>query len=180
MKIEIQRIKNGDCRMVDQMIDFYYPQIYKFVYRTLCGKEQAKDITQEVFIHFLDHLDRYPDDLAIRPYLFQIAINLCRDYFRAQKRREQESELYDQFVDDQDTPHESSMKKERGERIKAALAHLPFEQRTAILLRYYHQLKFKEIAELVEVSESTIKSRISLGMEKLKKELQEDASWMIG
>lgn len=180
MKSEVQRMKNGDCVMVDQMIDTYYPQIYQFVYRTLCGKEQAKDITQEVFIHFLDHLDRYPDDLAIRPYLFQIAMNLCRDYFRQKKRRSIEKELQDAYVDEQDTPHESSMKKERGERVKQALDHLPLPQRTAILLRYYHQLKFKEIADILEVSESTIKSRISMGMEKLKKELEEDASWMIG
>lgn len=180
MRTDIQRMKNGDCQVMDALIDEYYPQIYGFVYRTLCGDESAKDITQEVFMRFLAHLDRYPDDLDIRPYLFQIALNGCRDHFRKQKRRAVEKELVDTIKDEGCSPHEESIKSERRERIKKALDTLPFEQRTAVLLRYYHQLKFKEIAQILEISESTIKSRIHLGMEKLQRELKEDASWMIG
>lgn len=180
MRTYIQSMKNGDTRVMDDVIDIYYPQIYQFVYRTMCGNDSAKDITQEVFIRFLGHLDRYPDDLELRPYLFQIAMNCCRDQFRKQKRMAVEGELLDTFRDEAPSPHEISMKKQRAECIKQALDSLPFEQKTALILRYYHQLKFKEIAKILKVSESTIKSRITLGMDKLQKLLKEDASWMIG
>lgn len=180
MHTYIQSMKNGDIAVMDEVIDMYYPQIYQFVYRTLCGDESAKDITQEVFMRFLDHLDRYPDDLELKAYLFQMAMNGCRDHFRKKKRRSVEAQLLDTIQDKAPSPHEQSVKSIRKERIKQALDTLPFEQRTALLLRYYHQLKFKEIAQILEVSESTIKSRIHLAMEKLQRELKEDASWMIG
>lgn len=180
MQTYIQGMKNGDQAVMDEVIDLYYPQIYQFVYRTMGGDEVTKDITQEVFIRFLAHLDHYPDDLALKPYLFQIAFNRCKDQFRKRKRMAIESELVDVIKDERANPPEQQIKQQRGERVKQAIDHLPFDQRTAVLLRYYHQLKFKEIASMLDVSESTIKSRITLAMTKLRKELEEDASWMIG
>lgn len=174
----LKQIKNGDCQAMDSCIDFYYPQLYRFVYRTLCGHEQSKDITQEVFIRFLYRIDVLDDHVAVQPYLYRIAVNLCNDYFRKRKRMAKEMEMSDNLIDVQATPDEVQSEMEKGKRMKEELNKLPFEQRTAIILRYYHQLKFKEIASILEISESTIKSRIQLGLEKLKRGLKEDASWM--
>lgn len=173
----IIKMKNGDTSAMDRFLSMHYPEIYRFVYRTCHGDEQSKDITQEVFIRFLSHLETYEDRKPVKHYLLRIAMNLCRDYFRKCKAHPNEELQDERWADPQKQPHIQIREQSEQEIIQACLASLSDDQRIAIILRYYHELKFKEIAILMDTSESTIKSRVSLGLKKVKKQMEEEYQW---
>lgn len=165
----ITKIKKGDPCALDSMIREYYPQIYAFTYRKLCGDDVAKDITQEVFVRFIQQLPMYRNEGKTLHYLYRIASNLCHDYFRDRKRKwsedldEKQNELYEQ-----QPLHETILEKMQHEELMLYIQSLSEVQQDVILLKYFHQLTFKEISECCDTPISTIKTRHHAALKKLQ------------
>jgi len=163
----IQRIKAGDADAMDQLIQKYYGTVYAYCYRRLGNRDDAQDITQETFLHFCRNFDSYTQMGKVKNYLYTIAHNLYISMMRRntpvhweETEKGASSNDVDQF--------------EVADFIKTALTELPDEQRNVILLRFYHDLKLKDIAQITGSGLSVTKYRLSQGVKAIKKLLKED------
>ena len=144
----------------------HYEEIYKYCYRHLGRKEPAEDITQEVFLKFMVHSGEYREKGKMRNYLYVIARNAIRD-FRKKKT-----------LEDRYSVPELGQSDETGqmiERIHIAdcLASLSHADRELIILRYYQELKFKDIAAILEMPVSTVRYQMKQAEQRLKERLEE-------
>lgn len=161
----VQQAKYGDKEALSQIVKQYYNDIYLFIYRRLGDSYSAEDITQEVFLKFTQSLQMYREKDKLKSYLLSIAVNCSNDFYRKAKR---EVLTEDVECNSGITDVDSDMR----ECVKTALMQLPDEQRSVVILRYYHDLKIKEISKIVNCSQSTVKSRLYRGEIKLKEILK--------
>jgi RNA polymerase sigma-70 factor (ECF subfamily) len=174
----VARTLNGDVGAFNDLVARWETALYHFVVRYLGDTEEARDICQEAFLKAYTNLDRFRGQAKFSSWLFQIALNQCRTQFRRKKSRPTVSLDEDDEMShlrlvpaDAESPDASAIKSQHATELQVALAALPEDQRTAIILKEYHGLKFREIAEVLETPESTIKSRLYHGLESLAKSL---------
>ena len=162
------KIKNGDEKTLEKIIYDTYPKIYSYILRRLRNVTIALDLTQETYLKFMKQMYQLPSDTKVENYLYRIAYHLCIDYYRIYKREEEVMEVPSK----EKLPMEVILQKEKENKIKKALDCLSEEQRNVVILRYYQELKIKEIACILNEKENTIKTRLRLGTKKLKQILE--------
>lgn len=163
----ILQIKNGNEEAVEEIITEMYPQVYAFLYRKMNHSDKAKDITQEVFIRFVENIDSYHEEDKLRNYLFRIGINLANNYYKSLKYLD-DQELDEFQLASNKNPHSIAMEKASRDLMMNYIGQLNRISREIIILRYYHELKFKDIADILKISESTAKSRHRQALMKLE------------
>ncbi|MEI5908331.1 RNA polymerase sigma factor [Bacillus spongiae] len=170
----IDEILGGSQAAMEVLTRKYYKPIYAFVYRKVGNKEMAYDLTQEIFIKVIQKIQAYSSKGTFKSWLYSIAVNHCRDYWRSADYRNstQQSELIENIECEQKNVSYIFEKKETRKQVTAAINLLPDYQREALILKYYHHMKIKEIAEVTETSVSTVKSRLKQGLNKLAKQLE--------
>ena len=152
----------------DTLVHKYYRSIYQFCYRRLNGdKESAADITQDVFLKLLENIHSVRMLGKFRNYLLTIAVNTCNNYFKKAKPEYVDMTSVD-FTDESDTLIETVIQEETQIEIQRAIDHLPDHQKEVIILRFYHELKIREIAAVTKTSIPTVKSRLHQGLKKLQ------------
>lgn len=167
----IRDLKNGDMKQIEYIVSIYYGEIYRYLCRKLGNETEAQDVTQEVFVKFFANLHTYQERGKLRNYLFKLATNASNDVFRKSRPTLSFDEA-DTLQDAQMTPSEVVEKREEKERVKEALQVLPASQREVIILRFYHELPFWDIARITDSNLSTVKTRYRRGMETLKRILE--------
>ena len=167
----IEEIKNGSQAAMEVLVKKHYRNIFAYVYRKLGDYHLAYDITQEVFIKMIKSIHDFTPHGQFKHWLLTIAVNQCRDYCRSSKFKQKsvEGELTDTLRDEKEDVWDLLSKKIESERVKEAIGQLPDYQREPIILRFYHDLKIKEIATITNSKEATVKSRLKQGIQKLKK-----------
>lgn len=155
----VKKIQAGDQHALDELISKLYPQIYSYVYVRMKGNECSKDITQEVFLNFIKNIDRFEFIGKTKHYLLRMAVNGCHNWYRTHPIQEDDDKLKNMSVE--------PLYPQRD--LKSLLTTLPMQQQEVLILRYYEELKIKEIADILGISENTVKTRIRLGLEKLRK-----------
>lgn len=135
----ILQIKNGNQKALEMLIQEMYPQVYAFLYRKMNENDKAKDITQEVFIRFVENIDAYHEEEKLRNYLFRIGINLVNNYYRSLKYLD-DQQLDENRMVDQTNPHDIVMKKTSQDIMMAYISKLNTISREIIILRYYHEV----------------------------------------
>lgn len=172
-KYYIKRIRKGDYEALNQFIEILYPQIYQFVYRKI-QNETAKDITQEVFIRFFKVLPTYKSKGKVLNYLYRIASHLCLNYW---KRTKNYCPLQDELIECKEDINHIINKNIDQEQLLDALKHLKPEMQDVIILKYFEQYTFKEIAETYHLNISTVKTRHYQALIKLKKILERNKNY---
>ncbi|MBI1842379.1 MAG: sigma-70 family RNA polymerase sigma factor [Verrucomicrobia bacterium] len=153
--------------------------IHRLCFRMTGDWFRAQDLTQEVFLRLFAKRDQYRPTARFSTYLWQIALNLCRDDLRRDRRRREES--LDR--DDEDSaegceplcadasPDSAAAENEDARRVRSALMSLSPAHREVLVLRHYEDLKFREVAEVLGIPEGTVKSRSAEAMDRLAKAL---------
>jgi len=177
------RVKKGDTAAFTELVEKYKQPVMNLVYRTIHDATEAEDLAQNVFVQVFKSASRYKHTAKFSTWLFTIARNLCLNEIRRRSRHpaesldaphpEQEEQSLHQ-VEDKKTflPPENLLQGELAEKIEEALADLPENQRTAILLCRQEELSYEEIAEVLDCSVSATKSLIHRGRESLKERLK--------
>jgi RNA polymerase sigma-70 factor, ECF subfamily len=168
----------GDANSFNELIKRWERPIYALAYRQIGREEDARDVCQETFLRAYRALNGFRGQAKFSSWLYRIALNLCRDWLRRERRTpivavSEDVDLIElasklepsESVEDRVARHDLSRAVER------AMAVLPEEQRTAILLKEYHGLTFQEIADLVGCPLSTAKTRLYQGLAVLRREL---------
>jgi RNA polymerase sigma-70 factor (ECF subfamily) len=174
----VARSVGGDAESFNQLIKRWERPIYALAYRTIGREEDARDVCQETFLRAFRGLAGFKGQAKFSSWLYRIAVNLCRDWLRRERRAPVvatpdgvdlvelagEGEHADR-ADDQVARHDLSRA------VARAMRALPEEQRAAIVLKEYHGLTFQEIADLVGCPLSTVKTRLYQGLTVLRQEL---------
>lgn len=170
----INKIKMGDPDAWDILVHKYYDSVYFYCVRRCYGDcDIASDLTQDIFLKLVESLPRYRFIGKFQNYLYTMAVNTCNNYLK--KRHIEQIELTDNFTTDSDTSLiDEILHDERKETVQKALDLLPEIQREVVILRYYHDLKVKDIATITGVGVSTVQSRIYQGLRKLEKVLERE------
>lgn len=171
----IQQIKSGNEEALEILIQEMYPQVYAFLYRKMNQSDKAKDITQEVFLKFVENIDYYEEENKLRNYLFRIGINLVNNYYKSLKYID-DREVDENMMVDENDPHRQVMVKTSRDEMMIYLSQLHDISREIIIMRYYHEMKFKDIAQILNIPESTAKSRHKQAIIKLK-EFMKGEQW---
>ena len=163
----------------NQLVVRWERPIYALAYRTIGREEDARDVCQETFLRAFRALKGFKGQAKFSSWLYRIALNLCRDWIRRERRQPiaQAPEGVDliELASAEAAPGESVedllARKEISQVVARAMAGLPEEQRTAIVLKEYHGLTFQEIADMLDCPLSTVKTRLYQGLSVLRRQL---------
>ena len=173
----IKELLKGNESAMEILVKRYYDLVHSFIYRNTSDYNIAYDITQDVFIKMMKNIDKYQiENGKFKSWLLKIAVNTTKDYFRSKtyKQRTQSYDIANQEIEDKTNVVDILSKKEEAIKIKEAIENLPKLQREAVILKYYNDLKIKEISYITGENENTIKSRLFNGVKNLKRLLGGD------
>ena len=154
---------------VEELVTEHYAELYRFALFRLGDNDDAEDAVQELFLKMsvsCVDLDRIANR---RSYLMRCMFNACIDRL---KRRRAFAPLTEEMADDTPHPIADEERSRETERIRQFLSELPDEQAEVITMRIYDGLHFTEIAEILDIPATTVKSRFAYGIEKLRHRFQ--------
>lgn len=169
-------IQRGNQNDLIALVERHHSPLLGFLYRMTQGdRALAEDMAQEAFLRVLRSIRQYRYPRPFKPWLYQIAVNLARDHFkRAETRYAQVEPDNTQSGDDwTDNPETVFLIDTQAQQIVRALHCLPAHQREAVVLRYYQELSLAEIAAALDIPVGTVKSRLSLGLNRMRQMLLE-------
>src|SRR5438477_6733316 len=177
----VARSIRGDPESFNELILRWERPIYALAYRTIGREEEARDVCQETFLRAFRALPAFRGQAKFSSWLYRIALNLCRDWMRRERRTPVVQPPEDVDILDLAAAAEPSesiedlvARKDLTRAVERVMATLPDEQRTAIILKEYHGLTFQEIADLVGCPLSTVKTRLYQGLTVLRRELSKN------
>ena len=177
----VARSMGGDVDSFNQLILRWERPIYALAYRVIGREEDARDVCQETFLRAFRALPGFKGQAKFSSWLYRIALNLCRDWMRRQRRTPvvQIPEGVDpvELASERGPTESIETLVERNELsavVAEAMALLPEEQRTAIILKEYHGMTFQEIADLQGCPLSTVKTRLYQGLSVLRRHLEKN------
>lgn len=149
-----------------EIVYSFQDAVYNLCYRMLGERTEAEDASQEAFIRAYNNLDRYDVNRSFKTWLLSIASNHCID--RLRKRRLKYLSLDEplpghmqlSLTSDQNTPEQEAVSNERSAQIQALLDELSADDRAGIILKYWYDYSYAEIAEALDTTESAVKSRL--------------------
>jgi RNA polymerase sigma-70 factor (ECF subfamily) len=174
----VARSIRGDPESFNELILRWERPIYALAYRTIGREEDARDVCQETFLRAFRALPAFRGQAKFSSWLYRIALNLCRDWIRRERRTpivEAPADVDMIELAEAVAPAESIedliARKDLVRAVERVMARLPEEQRTAIVLKEYHGLTFQEIADLVGCPLSTVKTRLYQGLTVVRREM---------
>lgn len=183
----VAELKAGSEEAYAWLIAQYHQPIYSLVYRVLNDPADAADTTQEVFLKVFRGIRRFHGESSLKTWIYRIAVheasNQRRWWFRHKaKETSMEPEvsdtaeysapgLKDTLVDDGASPFESLMQEEFRAQVEGQLRDVPEPYRTTVILRDIEELSYEEIAEVMQTSLGTVKSRLMRGRDALRRRL---------
>lgn len=176
----IKRVQQGDRSAFDLLVIKYQHKILKLIMRYVRDPSEAMDVAQEAFLKAYRAAPSFRGDSAFYTWLYRIAINTAKNYLVAAGRRPshfdldlQDPEQFEAFskLRELDTPEGLALSEEIREAVNGAIADLPDDLRTAILLREMEGMSYEEIAQTMECPVGTVRSRIFRAREAIDKRI---------
>ena len=182
----LDRLRRGDAMAYEQLVGEQSSDVYALLFRLTSDPEEARDLTQETFLRAFQSIDRFRGDASLKTWIYRIAINQARNRWRWWRRRRRDAtvSLYattDQFEkplaatlpsDNSPSPEQQTLARERETQIREALCGLRQSYRVAVILRDVEGFSYEEIAQTLQISIGTVKSRISRGRLELRRQLE--------
>jgi RNA polymerase sigma-70 factor, ECF subfamily len=170
----------------EELFERYQSMIFNLAYQILGDREEALDVAQEVFLAIYRKMDTFRGESSLKTWIYRIAVRRAANRFRWWNRlrrrgtvsleehlsKNPERELTWDLTSKAQSPEEALLLQEEREGVKQMLNALPLQQRIAVIMRDIEGLSYEEIAESLNVSLGTIKSRIARGREILKHHLR--------
>jgi RNA polymerase sigma-70 factor, ECF subfamily len=172
----VAAFQGGDVAAFDTLVHRWERKIQGAIYRILRSDDEARDLCQETFLKAFRGLGNFRGQAQFSSWLYQIALNLCRDRMRRRKTRTWVSldEMGEAAaVDRGASALELVENRDLSRRVATAISALPEEQREAIILKEYEGRTFPEIAEILDVPVSTVKTRLYRGLDQLRRRLEQ-------
>ncbi len=190
----IERLKKKDSEAWNMMIDRYSKKIYNFVLNFAGSRDDASDITQDIFLKVYNNIDKFKEDRSFVSWLLTLSKNYCIDYWRKYKNTRYKVELNDNIhsqledtpgsgfgtVTPRQTPEENTMRNDEITYLRSKLLLLPPDLRMLIIMRDIQDYSYQEISQHFKIPLGTTKSRINRARAKLAKILVEEKEKFTG
>jgi RNA polymerase sigma-70 factor, ECF subfamily len=178
----VQRCIEGDEPACAELVALHQRMVVQLAVNLLGDREEALDLSQEVFLRVFRTIHRFRGQSSLRTWIYRIAVNQARNRHRFWRRRHRDDQIsldlhvaaHGEFPGRGElTPDRLLAQKELAGRLERALDALPFDQRTAIVLRELDGLSYEEIAFSLGIAVGTVKSRLTRARQTLRSELRE-------
>jgi len=179
----VQRCAAGDESACAELVAEHQRMVVQLAINLLGDREEALDLSQEVFLRVFRTIQRFRGLSSLRTWIYRIVVNQARNRHRFWRRRHRADQVSldqhlaahgDWLSDGNATPDRVLARKELADRLQHALERLPFDQKTAIVLREIDGLSYDEIAYSLGVPVGTVKSRLTRARQALRLDLRED------
>jgi RNA polymerase sigma factor (sigma-70 family) len=180
----IARAREGDKSAQGKLVQLWYKRIYNFSYKFFFDHDLAMEVAQKTFISMHRNIDGLQETSRFKSWLYTIAVNYCREELRKRKAtrsvslhdlrpgESEESYRWEASSSRRENPDKQLRHSELSDLLQQCLMELSDEQREVVIMKEYEGLKFREIAEALNISENTVKSRMYYGLDGLKKILE--------
>lgn len=175
----VEAFQRGDYSAFDRLLERWQRKIHGAIHRIMGSEDETRDLSQETFLRAYRALGSFKKEARFSSWLYQIALNQCRDRMRRRKLRAAVS--LEELFESGDSPLacapgpsalELLERRELSRTVAAAVQALPEEQREVVVLKEYQGLTFLEIAETLGVPPSTVKTRLYRGLGQLRQQLE--------
>jgi RNA polymerase sigma-70 factor (ECF subfamily) len=188
LEIELGEIAQDRETAFNELFQRFNGMVYNLAFRILGDREEALDVSQEVFLSIHRKIGRFRGDSSLKTWIYRIAVNRasnrCRWWNRIRRRGTVSLDqhlaggegraLRDMVASPGQSPEQALLASERRETIRRTLLGLPVHQRVAVIMRDIDGLSYEEIASALQISLGTVKSRIARGREELKRRINGD------
>ena len=178
----VQRCAAGEDQVCTELVDAHQHMVYQLALHLMGDHDEALDLSQEVFLRVFRTIHSFRGQSALRTWIYRIVINQARNRQRWWRRRHRAEQVsldehtrnHGEFParSEVSSPDQMLDQKETADRLWRAVDQLPFEQKSAIVLREIHGLSYEELAFSVGVVVGTVKSRLARARETLREELR--------
>lgn len=172
--------RKGDSRAFAELVNLYADKLYQLAFRLTGNRQEAEDVVQETFLRVYKHLDRYDEKLKFSTWIYRIASNLCIDRLRkrrnvysldAQSAEHEDLDGYSMLPGDERTPESEVLLSETQEMVHRAIESLPLKYKSVVVLRYLQDLSLQEIAEVLDMPVTTVKTRVHRAREYMRRKI---------
>jgi RNA polymerase sigma-70 factor, ECF subfamily len=172
-EILIGRIAGGDRLAMQALYARHHVKVFRFVLRLVRNEASAQDLISEVFLDVWRQAARFEGRSAVSTWMLAIARFKALSSVRRRKEAQLDEEEAEAIEDEADTPEVALQKKDTGEVLRQCLAKLSPDHREIIDLVYYHEKSVEEVAEIVDIPENTVKTRMFYARKKLAELLKQ-------
>lgn len=172
----IEKAREGDDAAFSKLVGIWFKRIYNFALKYFGDHDTAMEVTQKTFIAVHRNIHNIKETGKFKSWLYKVAFN----QFHEEERRNKRHSFLSVFSTQKETgyvsergPESEFRNKELSEVLKDFLSMLPEDQRTVVIMKEYEGFKFREIAEALDISENTAKSRLYYGLKGLRKMMTE-------
>lgn len=161
----VRQCLEGDVKAFESIVDKYQKIMFNVALRMLNNYQDAEDITQSVFVKTFEKLDTFNPNYKFFSWLYRITINESLNFLN---QRKQFKELDKGLISNEKTPEEQYQENEASRNVQRALMDLKLEYRTVIILRHFQDLSYREMGNILQLPERTVKSRLFTARQQVK------------
>jgi len=165
------KLRAGNRAAAEEFVDLYYRRIYLYLRRLGHNQNLSEELTQECFLRFWRHLGQLRDGRSLDCWLYSVAGNVARAYWRRNRGRQTISIELTELPENIDSGFEQAGYNEQLNRVKTAVERLPLKLRQAIVLHYMQQLTIDQAAVAAGIRKGTFKSRLHRALKAIRKEV---------
>jgi RNA polymerase sigma-70 factor (ECF subfamily) len=179
----LAQCRAGDRVAVDRLVQEYQPLLFRLALSILDdgsqnGSADAQEITQDALLAGLRSLDSYRGEAKLSTWLYSITVNLCRNHIRARNRRERVRNLFERLTtpieDAPSQPEDLIIRKQAESSLFSIVQSLNEKHRLPVILRYYHDCSVAEIAQILDIPEGTVHSRLNTARKQMRNCLESE------
>jgi RNA polymerase sigma-70 factor (ECF subfamily) len=182
----LERLRQGEVAAFERLVAEQTNDVYALLYRLTADPEEARDLTQETFLRAFQSISRFRGDANLKTWIYRIAVNQARNRWRWWRRRKRDATVSLDATDDRHEqplaatlrnddavdPEQETLAKEREGQLRDALLGLRQSYREAVILRDVEGFSYEEVADTLQISIGTVKSRISRGRLEMRRKLE--------
>jgi RNA polymerase sigma-70 factor (ECF subfamily) len=162
----ILRVQKGDRNAYARLVDAHKGQVFNLAYRLIGSYQEAEDVSQETFLRAYGAIHRFSTAKRFYPWLYAIGLNVIRNHLK--RRAKESAPANPPALQSRRSPETSLVEAQRRERLHQCLRRLELSLREAVTLRFYQDLSFRDLSEILGISQSAAKMRVYRGLDKLK------------
>ncbi len=178
----VEKFRAGDRRAFDRLVQRWQDPVYRVAWRYTGSADEAMDVTQNTFVKAWTRIDSLDEPTRFGAWIYRIARHQCLDHLKTAHRQRfvaisslgpqgDDATVQEDIPDDsaQSSPQHTMEQRQTSDILNQALDRIPEEQKMIIILKEYEGLKFREIADILDLPENTVKSRLYYGLNALRK-----------
>ncbi len=164
------QVKNGQLDKLGLLFERYNKSLYGFFYRLTSDSDASEDLVQNVFMRILKYKHTYQGDGKFTTWMFHMARNLFADHYKKSKRMgyKEDVEVTDKYFRNEVNAESERIHSEEIDLLQRAMDHLSLEKREILVLSKFQEMRYREIADLMDLTESAVKVRIFRALKELR------------